>query len=130
MFLLDACALLRLLQDEPGANRIETLLKGASSGKYQVSMHIINLGEVVYIIAKKFGWEVSQRKKAEIALLPLTILPFSEQLLWKAVKLNAHHPMSYADCFAAETAIKEHATLVTSDPEFQSVQRLLKIERI
>ncbi len=129
-FVLDACALLRLLQDEPGANRVEAILKGAASGKHQALMHVMNFGEVVYIIAKEHGWEVGQRKKAEIWLLPLTILPFSDDVFWKAVELKSKHPMSYADCFAAATAIKEKATLLTSDPEFQAVKHLIKIEKI
>ena len=129
-FVLDACALLRLLQDEPGAGRVHALLTGALAGKHYVSMHLINLGEVIYIIAKEFGWEISQRKKAEIGLLPLQILPFSEPLFWKAVELKSHHPMSYADCFAAAAAIKERATLLTSDPEFKSVKHLVKVEPI
>lgn len=129
-FVLDACALLRLIQDEPGADRVHSLLNGAFSGKHDVSMHLINLGEVIYIIGKEFGWEVSQRKKAEIGLLPLRILPFSESLFWKAVELKAHHALSYADCFAAAAAIKEHAILLTSDPEFQTVKHLVKVEAI
>jgi hypothetical protein len=43
--LLDTCALLRWLQGEPGANRVEIFLKGAAARKYQVLMHIMNLGK-------------------------------------------------------------------------------------
>jgi hypothetical protein len=71
--ILDTCALLRWLQDEPGANRVEIFLKGAAAGKYQVLMHIMNLGEVVYVIAKEFGWDLAQRKKEEIGLLPIIL---------------------------------------------------------
>jgi len=46
------------------------------------------------------------------------------------VELKSHHPMSYADCFAAAAAIKEGATLLTSDPEFQSVKHLVNVESI
>ena len=128
--ILDACALLRFLQDEPGATRVERLLNRAVGGKHKVFMHIMNLGEVVYIIAKEYGWEIGQRKKAEIRLLPITILPFTEQTFWKAVELKAHYPMSYADCFAAAAAMKENATLITSDPEFQAVSKFIDVEHL
>jgi len=129
-FILDACALLRWLQDEQGANRVEGFLNGAATGQYQVLMHSMNLGEVIYIIAKDFGWELAQRKKEEIGLLPIRVLPFSESNFWYAVELKAHHSMSYADCFAAAAAIHEQATLLTSDPEFEEVRHLVTIEQI
>ncbi len=128
--ILDACALLRWLQDEAGASRVELFLNGAATGHYQVLMHIMNLGEVIYIIAKDFGWDLAQRKKEEIGLLPISILPFSEANFWQAVELKAHHAMSYADCFAAAAAIHEHATLLTSDPEFEVLRHLITLERV
>lgn len=129
-FILDACALLRLLQDEPGADRIDMMLQGASARKHRVQMHIINLGEVIYSIGKAFGWEVAQRKREEIQLLPISIIPFSDHMLWKAVELKSKFALSYADCFAAAAAILEDATLLTSDPEFRVVNRLVKIEHV
>ncbi|GJM05748.1 MAG: hypothetical protein DHS20C09_17440 [marine bacterium B5-7] len=69
-------------------------------------------------------------KKSEIGLLPIIIVSFSEKIFWKAVELKLHYPMSYADCFAAVAAANEQATLVTSDPEFQAVKHLVKVERI
>lgn len=127
-FILDACALLRLLQDEPGAHQVETILQGATTRKYYVQMHIINLGEVIYSIGKEFGWEVAERKRDEIQLLPIAIIPFSDQVFWKAVELKSQFAMSYADCFAAAAAILDHAILLTSDPEFKAVRSLVKVE--
>lgn len=59
-FLLDASTLLRLLQDKPVAERVYNLLQEVSSGKHQILMHIMNLSEVIYVIAKEFWWELSQ----------------------------------------------------------------------
>ncbi len=127
-FILDACAVLRWLQDEPGADRVDMILQGARSNKHQVQMHIMNLGEVIYTIGKAWGWEVAQRKRDEMQLLPIAIIPFSDHVFWKAVELKSQFAMSYADCFAAAAAIQENATLLTSDPEFKVVSRLVKIE--
>lgn len=118
-YVLDACALLRLAQDEPGAERVAEILAGAASGDARVLLHQINLGEVVYRIGKQFGWPVAERKRGEISLLPIEIVAFTEEIFWQAVKLKASYPMSYADCFAAALAIKEQAVLLTSDPEFE-----------
>lgn len=118
-YVLDACALLRLAQDEPGAERVAEILAGATSGDTRVLLHQINLGEVVYRIGKQFGWPLAERKRGEISLLPIEIAAFTEDIFWQAVKLKACYPMSYADCFAAALAIREQATLLTSDPEFE-----------
>jgi ribonuclease VapC len=118
VYVFDACALLRLAQDEPGAERVVQLMTEARVGHCQLLMHIINLGEVIYRVAKTYGDEVAQRKRAEITRLPLIIEPFDEPTFWDAVYLKSHYPMSYADCFAAALARRKKATLLTSDPEF------------
>jgi predicted nucleic acid-binding protein len=111
--------LLRLVQDEPGAERVAAVLAEARAGNCQVLLHQINFGEVIYRIGKQFGWPVAERKRDEVLLLPLSVVPFSDDLFWEAVRLKACHAMSYADCFAAALALRENATLLTSDPEFE-----------
>ena len=129
-FVLDACALLRLVQDEPGAHRVQAILGKAKKGTCRVLMHVINLGEVIYTVAKEHGWDEAQRLRAEISLLPIRVVPFSDETFWKAVELKSRYAMSYADCFAAALALEEEATLLTSDPEFSAVQRLIKRQHI
>jgi len=118
IYVLDACALLRLAQDEPGADTVAEILASAQAGLCRVLLHQINLGEVVYRIGKGFGWSVAERKRAEISWLPIEVVAFSEPLFWAAVKLKSQYSMSYADCFAAALAMQEQAVLLTSDPEF------------
>jgi len=130
IYVLDACALLRLAQDEPGADQVAEILGAAQAGECRVLMHQINLGEVVYRIGKGFGWTVAERKQAEIGLLPIEKVAFSNEIFWAAVKLKAHYPMSYADCFAAALAIKEKAVLLTSDPEFNVLGNTVTMMKI
>jgi predicted nucleic acid-binding protein len=125
-FVLDAAAVLRLAQDEPGADAVAAILADAQKQKCVVLLHVINLGEVVYIIAKHFGWPVAERKRAELALLPINVIGFAEDLFWQAVKLKSEHAMSYADSFAAALALREDATLLSSDPEFNALGKALK----
>jgi ribonuclease VapC len=129
-YVLDACALLRLAQDEPGADKVAAILNQAQTGLCRVLLHQINLGEVVYRIGKNFGWTIAVRKQAEISLLPIETVMFSDGIFWAAVKLKAHYPMSYADCFAAALAIQEQAVLLTSDPEFNVLGNTLNIVKI
>jgi predicted nucleic acid-binding protein len=41
---------------------------------------------------------------------------------------KAGHGISYADAFSAALAQSENATMVTGDPEFNSVTELVQIE--
>jgi ribonuclease VapC len=46
----------------------------------------------------------------------------------EAARIKAHHPLSFADCFAVATAARENAIVVTGDPEFKAVEKLVEIE--
>lgn len=127
-FVLDACALLRVAQAEPGMETVRDYLYAARRGARELLMHPINLGEVIYRIAKVHGWDVADRKRIEIGLLPIVIVPFEEWVFWRAVRIKAEHPLSYADAFAASLALDREATLLTADPEFESLgERLPRI---
>jgi ribonuclease VapC len=52
IYVLDACALLRLAQDEPGADQVEEILRTAQADECRVLLHQINLGKVVYRIGR------------------------------------------------------------------------------
>jgi predicted nucleic acid-binding protein len=41
---------------------------------------------------------------------------------------EGQYDLSYADCFAVATAIKEKATVVTGDPEVRKVEGLVGID--
>lgn len=121
LYVLDACALLRLAQAEKGMEKIRDFLYAAQHGDCIVLMHQINLGEVIYRIGKVRGWAVAERKRDEISLLPIQIVPFDDALFWQAVQLKAQFAIAYADAFAAALAIQRSATLLTADPEFAAL---------
>ncbi len=125
-YVLNACALLRLAQAEPGSEIVRNLLYAARRGEAELLMHQMNLGEVVYCIGKVHGWSTAERKRGEIALLPIRIVPFDDRLFWQAVELKAAFAISYADAFAAALAIALDATLVSTDSEFASLGSRIK----
>ena len=128
IYVLDACALLRLAQAEPGMEKVRDYLYAAQRNECKVLMHQINLGEVVYRIGKVRGWKIAERKRSEITQLPIMIVPFDEGLFWSAVRLKAEHAISYADAFAAALSLDRGATLLTADPEFEVLgERLPRI---
>lgn len=120
-YVLDACALLRVAQSERGMEKVRDFLYAAARGECELLMHQINLGEVVYRVAKVHGWEVAERKRHEIGMLPIGIVAFDEALFWNAVRIKSEHALSYADAFAAALAIARGAILLTADPEFDAL---------
>jgi len=46
----------------------------------------------------------------------------------KQVLDKAEHPLSFADCFAVDTARKNNAVIMTGDPEFKKIDQLVEIE--
>jgi ribonuclease VapC len=66
----------------------------------------------------------------EIEQLPLTIVPASDEAVFAAVDLKMRHAISYADGFAASTALQLEATLVTGDPELIALEDVIDVERL
>jgi predicted nucleic acid-binding protein len=46
----------------------------------------------------------------------------------QAAHIKAHHPISFADAFAAAAAQAHGATLLTGDPEFHAVEEFIKVD--
>ncbi len=127
-FVLDTYALLAYLQGQPGTSRIEKLLEEAVKENCQLILSLINLGELLYITERRGGVVKAQNALALIRQLPIEVLPADEQTLFAAAHIKANHSISYADSFAVATAIQESAVILTGDPEFQSVETIVKVE--
>jgi len=123
---LDSFALLAYLKMEGTFEKVKGLLAAEDT---LLLMNEINLGETYYILAKERGIE-----KAEYfinTILPsLSIKSVSNnfQDVLQAARIKAEYSIAYADCFAAATAIKAEASLVTGDPEFKKVQKIVEID--
>jgi predicted nucleic acid-binding protein len=128
VFVLDSFALLAYLQDEPAAPRIEKFLDNAAKGKHSLLLSMINLGEILYITERRGGVVKAQDALALIQQLPIEIWPVDQQTVFAAAHIKANHPISYADAFAVTTALEMDATLITSDPEFHSVETIVNVE--
>lgn len=127
-FVLDSFALLAYLQDEPVGARIESLLDNAEKEKCRLLLSLINLGEILYIIERRGGVAKTQDTLALIRQLPVEIPAVDEQLVFGAAHIKATYAISYADAFVVATAMQEHATVVSADPEFHSVETIVQVE--
>lgn len=127
--LLDSFALLAYLKNESNGAEVKALLDEAEKHGRHLLMNEINGGEVYYIIAKERSIESADYFLHDIlGALPIKLLPNNFSQVIDAAKIKSSHPVSYADAFAISTALREKATLVTGDPEFKCVEKIVKIE--
>ncbi len=129
-YLLDSFALLRFIQKEPGNELVKAILDDAQTGKACAMLNVINMGEIIYTVQRRFGLQAKLDVVMNIGRLGIVILPVPNDLVFRAAELKARFSMSYADTFAVASAMEHDATLVTGDPEFRHVENLIKIRWI
>lgn len=126
-YLLDSFALLRFIQKEPGNETVKAILDDAQIGKACAMLNVINMGEIIYTVQRRFGLQFKLDVVMNIGRLGVLILPAPNDLVYRAAELKARFSMSYADTFVVASAMEHKATLVTGDPEFRQVEKLVKI---
>jgi uncharacterized protein len=117
---------------QPAAERVRLLLDAAERRECRLVMNIVNIGEVFYLSTKArdlaYGERVIETLRSRVASVSV-----SDQLVMRAARLKALHAISYADAFAAATAIDRECPLVTGDPELRIMteqEAALKLEWI
>ena len=124
--LIESFALLTYLKQESNYQRVEDLL---SSKENQILVNDINIGETFYILAKERGLDQAEYFiNAILPNLPIAKIGNAMTEVIDAAKIKAQYPISYADCFAVATAIREKAVIVTGDPEFKHVEKIVTID--
>lgn len=126
-FILDACAVIALLNAEEGGEKVKTLLENTEN---EIYMHLINLCEIYYGFYKKDG-----EKRADIVIEGISLLPveyindLSINFLKTVGRYKATHRISLADAFVLGLAEKMRGLIVTTDHnEFDPIdhKRLIK----
>jgi ribonuclease VapC len=126
--LFDAHAILKWTQKEAGYEKVKSLMIGCRNGSTIGYMNYLNLGEVYYGSIRSAGKERAKTFLENFLRLPIQLVLPDADLIWRASEIKASHPIAYADCFAAATALKYDATILTGDPEFKKLKTLVSIE--
>jgi len=129
-YALDSYAILSYLEGEEGSSRVKEILRRAEAGSCRLYLSLINLGEVLYITERENNLAAAQRVLAAIDQLPVLVVPCSRETVLAAAHIKARYPISYADAFAAVTALDNGCVLLTGDPEFRSLakENLIDVE--
>lgn len=122
-YVLDASAVLSLLTGEPGAGRIEQLMREADRVHAPLLVSVANWGEVLYLSWQRHGEQSAREALDDLSRLPIRIVPLDLTQALRAGEIKALHKIPYVDCLAAALAILQQATLVTSDHDFDKLGR-------
>jgi ribonuclease VapC len=105
---------------------VENLLSAKDA---QPLMNDINIGETFYVLARERGLDKAEYFiNAILPNLPITKIGNTLTEVIDAAKIKAQYPISYADCFTVATAIRERAVIITGDPDFKHVEKIVKID--
>ncbi len=125
-YLLDTSALLTLIEEEPGSDRVEHLVRHEA-----VILPWLALLETTYVTRQERGAAEAERRYALMKALPATILwEVEENVILKAAEFKAEHRLSLADALIASYAVSEGATLVHKDPEFEVLAGAVNLESL
>ena len=127
--LLDSFALLAYLNQEDGFEKVRRVLADAQKSGLPVLMNEMNVGETYYIVHRKRGPDQADYFLGPIlAGLPISVISNNFDAVISAAKIKARYALSFADCFAVATAQRENAVILTGDPEFKNVDKMVGIE--
>lgn len=124
---VDNFALVSLFHREPGWQTVQAALYEQEKAHTRAILNWINWGEFYYIVKRRVGEAKAREALRLLEQLPIELFPVDLPLVKEAAEIKSEHTLSYADAFCVATAQRLDATVLTNDPEFESVERLIKI---
>lgn len=132
-YVLDSHALLTYIRKEHGNLTVRQILGEGLRGQAQIAMSVVNFGEVYFMLCKKSTyakaetvWRSTNRYRIALFMADLNRTFAAAKL--KATYSTSKQSLSYADCFAAALAQELNATLITGDPEFKVLEKVINIQ--
>ncbi len=125
---LDSFALISFFQQESGWKVVRSVFKELAEVGEKAVLCRINWGEFYYIVKRRVGREKTQEALGLLEQLPITILSVDDLLIFKAAEIKSEYPIAYADAFCVATAQRLNGRILTSDPEFKAVEKLVPVQ--
>jgi predicted nucleic acid-binding protein len=127
VLIFDSWAVLAYFEDEPAAAAIEEMIADARDQGISILMSVINVGEVWYTLARRVSAPAADEAILQLQQIGIRFINVDWTLTREAAAFKSKNRMSYADAFAAALAGTRHAQLVTGDPEFKPLEKLIDI---
>lgn len=119
--MLDSWAVMAWLKGQnPASDQVRALFSACRRQEVKLLINILNVGEIFYLSAKskntRYGERVISGLRSRVA-----VVSANDDLVMYAATLKARYAISYADAFAAATAITHRSSLVTGDRELRTL---------
>jgi predicted nucleic acid-binding protein len=125
-YVLDSSAVLTLIENEPGSDRVEQVLRNEA-----VLLPWLVLLEVYYVTLQERGASEADRRFALMKQFPCEIVwQAQEPTVLIAARFKAEHRISLADSIIAAFAHQRKATLLHKDPEFEPLAGQVDLEAL
>jgi len=126
-YVLDANAVIRYFEGESGDGRekVQSLFEQSRHGNARLFMSVVNMGEVLYIFLKRIGQQRAMHYIQQLQHAVSFIGVDTAQTI-HAATLKHRYNLGYADSYAAALTIETRATLVSADPSFEKLGKVLK----
>lgn len=129
VFVLDSSAVLRHIDGEAGADRVEEIIRLALLGEAEVQLSALQWGEIAGIQRRRFGVQEQMRVLQSLLQFDIRVIPATAERAVRAAEIKEDRKLAYADAFAIELAMDspDHL-LVTADYDFKEVADMARIE--
>lgn len=127
-YVLDANALIGFFEGRQTASaKVRRMISEAFRLELPLLMSAVNWGEVFYMEWRHHGEATAREVESYMHRLPIAVIAIDMDRATRAATLKQKHNLGYADVFAAELAIERGAALVTADPEFSKLGKILSV---
>lgn len=123
-YVLDSYAILAFLNNEVSKQAVDQYLQKAQSGEVSLYLNAINLGEIYYIIAKRYSFSQAAEIPDIIRNWAISLVQVDTNFILAAAHWKAQYKISYADAFCIETAHQIDCPLLTGDPEILKIKEI------
>jgi predicted nucleic acid-binding protein len=129
VFVLDSSSVLRYIDNEAGADRVNAIFKACVRHQAKMCIPALQWGEIAGELRKRLGALVGRRALESLLPFELDVVSASAERAVRAAALRVDRKIPYADAFGLNLAMDsaEHI-LVTADYDFKKVADLARIE--
>jgi len=123
VFVLDACALIALTNQEKGADIVADILKQANHSNVRLYMNRVNLYEVYYGFYREHGKEYALNVVENVEDSHILVTEFDREIFLEAGRLKSTYKLSLADSIVvAQTIILRGSILTADHHEFDIIE--------
>lgn len=125
-YLMDTSALLTLIEDEPGADRVKEIFR-----RGQVILPWVALMEVYYMTLQEHGQQEAETRFAMLRHSSAEIIwNMDEATVIRAGRIKAANKVPFADSVISSLAIQTESILVHKDPEYEALEGQVEMESL